>query len=58
MSKERKRHDSSLSVFDSDDVRLDLAVHRSPAEPLRDGFGRKFGCFTEPRGIARLDLVS
>jgi hypothetical protein len=34
----------------------DLAVRGSPAESLRDGFGRKFGCFAESRSIARLDL--
>src|SRR5207237_1054515 len=47
-----------LSAFDSDDVRLNLAVDRTRSEPLGDSFGCDVGCFAEPRFVARLDLVS
>ena len=45
---ERDTHNSRLSVFDSDNVRLDLAVHRSAPEPPGDSFSRNVGCFGEP----------
>jgi hypothetical protein len=39
-------------------MRLYLAVHGSPPEPLGNRFGCNSGRFAEPRGSARLDLVS
>jgi hypothetical protein len=49
---------SRLSALYSDNVRLDLGVHSPPPEPLGDRFSRDVGGFPEPRGVARLDLVS
>ena len=48
---------SRLSAFDGDNVCLDLAVHSLAPKPLGDRFRRDVGCFAEPRGVARLDLV-
>ena len=55
---ERNTHNAPLSVFDGDNVRLNLAVYSPPPEPLGDSFRRKVGCFAEARGVARLDLVA
>ena len=48
---------SRLSVFDGDNVPLDFAVYDPRPEPLGDSVRGKVGCFAEPRGVARLDLV-
>jgi hypothetical protein len=55
---ERNTHNSRMSVFDGDNVRLDLAVDRAPPEPLGDSLRRNVGGFTEPGGTAGLDLIS
>ena len=55
---ERNTFNSRLSVLYGDNVRLDLAVHRPPPEPLGDRFGRDVSGFAEQRGVARLDLAS
>jgi hypothetical protein len=47
----------SVASFNGDDVRLDLAVDSISPEALGNGLRRSIGCFAEPRGIARLDLV-
>jgi hypothetical protein len=57
-SSDCQRTDGRLSAFDSDNVRLNLAVDRSRPEPLGDSFGCDVGCFAKPRFVARLDLVS
>src|SRR5262245_54497475 len=46
------------SAFDRDDVRLDLPVHGAPPEAAGDRLGCNVGGLREPRGVARLDLVS
>ena len=46
------------SAFDRDDVRLNLAVDRTPPEPLGDSFRCDVGGFAKPRFVARLDVVS
>src|SRR4029077_18795163 len=48
---------SRLSVFDGNDVRLDLAVHSPPPETLGNRRCCAVGCFAETRSAARLDLV-
>ena len=55
--RERNTLGSRLSVFDGDNVRLNLAVYCPSPEPLGDGFRRDVGCFVEPRGVTRLDLI-
>ena len=55
--RDRHTHNSRLSVFDSDNVRLDLAVHGPPPEPLGDRLRRDVGRFAEPRSVARIDLA-
>ena len=47
-----------LSAFDSDNVRLNLAVDRTRPEPLGDSFRCHVGCFAKSGLVARLDLVS
>jgi hypothetical protein len=47
-----------LSAFDSDNVRLNLAVDGTRTEPLGDRFGCDVGCLVKPRFVTRLDLVS
>ena len=54
----RNTLDSRPSVFDGDNVCLNLAVYSPPPEPLTDSFRRKVSCFAEPRGVACLDLVA
>src|SRR5260370_34938060 len=46
------------SLRDGDYMRLDLAIHRLAAEPVRDRFRGQGGCLRQPRGIPCLDLVS
>ena len=53
----RITRNSRPSVFDGDNVCLDLAVDRPPPEALGDSFRDDVGCFAKPRGVARLDLV-
>jgi hypothetical protein len=40
---ERNTLNARLSVFDGDNVRLYLAIHGPPPEPLGDGFRRDVG---------------
>jgi hypothetical protein len=42
-----RRYSESLA-FDSDNVRLDLAVDGTGSEPSGDGGRREVGCFAEP----------
>ena len=46
------------SVFDADNVRLDLSIDLAPSESLGNGLRRQVGRFAEPRLVLRLDLVA
>ena len=48
----------SLLAFNSDYVRLNLAVNRAPPESLGDGLCGGVGRFAKPRSIAGLDFIS
>lgn len=49
---------SRPSVFDGDNVRLNLAVHSASPEPAGDRFRGDVGGFAEPRRVTRLDLAA
>ncbi len=51
---ERNTRNSRRSVFDGDNVCLDLAIHSPPPEPAGDSLHRVVGCFAEPQGVARI----
>jgi len=48
----------NVSVFNGDNVCLDLAVDSAPPEALADRLRRGVGCFAKARGIAGLDFIS